>query len=375
MSKITGVFGAVLPAIITVTVLVLVLAGIVSRKLTKAILEPIGWINLDGDSMDIYDELTPYVKKINQQKKEIDAQMEALKYRISTIEVITGSMKEGLLLIDKDRTVLIANQSVSDIFDEKEIAQKNILHVCRDIEFQQGVKQCLSGVVAEILFRRGGRLYNVSHELKTPLTSISALAEMIANGIAKEGDIQAFAEKIKTQTQHLIHIIEDIIRLSEFDEGNANRDYSAFDLKERTASVIDVLREKAAEKNVAITLEGEKISLTANKRMMDELMYNLLDNAIKYNREGGSVSVVLAAENSMCKIIVSDTGIGIPKEQQSRVFERFYRVDASRYKKTGGTGLGLSIVKHIAEHHGGRVELESAEGEGTRVVCWLGGSG
>jgi two-component system phosphate regulon sensor histidine kinase PhoR len=170
----------------------------------------------------------------------------------------------------------------------------------------------------------------------------------------------------------LLNIIEDIIRLSEFDEGKISREYSAFDLYELTESVAEALQAKADEKHIAVSIIGDRLQITANRQMMDELLYNLIDNAIKYNRENGAVTVALSKEDGFCKIAVSDTGIGIPTEHQGHVFERFYRVDKSRSKKTGGTGLGLSIVKHIAEHHGGRVELESAPDEGTTVACYIG---
>jgi len=211
----------------------------------------------------------------------------------------------------------------------------------------------------------------VSHELKTPLTTISALSEMIENGMAKKEDVQSFAGKITKQAKRLLNIIEDIIQLSAFDEGKVAREYTRFDLHELAASVVEALQSKADEKHIAVNITGERLQMTANRQMIDELLYNLVDNAMKYNKENGSVVIDLSREGGMCKIAVSDTGIGIPKAHQSRVFERFYRVDKSRSKKTGGTGLGLSIVKHIAEHHGGRVELKSAPGEGTTVICFV----
>ena len=258
MSHITGVFTAVLPAIAGVTALVLILANAFARRLTRNIIDPLNSIDFDGDNHNVYDELLPYVKKIDQQKREIAGQVVMLKKRATTIEAITGNMKEGLVLIDKAGVVLAINKSASDIFHEKRenMVGKNILHICRDMGFQVGIKQCLSGVDAEIIFERGDRIYdvyfscvydgeeinggviflldisekheaekqrkefsaNVSHELKTPLAAISALAEMIENGMAREEDIKTFAEKISTQTKRLINIIEDIIKLSEFDE-------------------------------------------------------------------------------------------------------------------------------------------------------------
>ncbi|MCL2003205.1 MAG: ATP-binding protein [Oscillospiraceae bacterium] len=409
VSSIVGTFTAILFTIAAVTVLVLLIANFAARRLARNILRPLSEIDFDGDNAAVYDELIPYAKKIDQQKREIAAQIAALKNRTDTIEVITGNMKEGLVLIDGAGSVLIANKSASKVFRESDMMQKSILHICRDIDFAQGVKQCLAGMGAELEMERGGNVYsvyfspvrnggefnggaillfditeryetekqrrefsaNVSHELKTPLTSISALAEMIENGMAKAEDVQGFAEKITVQARRLIGIIEDIIRLSEFDEGNVSREYSEFDVCELAKSVVEALREKAAEKRVAVGVTGDWLRVTANRRMIDELLYNLIDNAIKYNKENGEVTVALSREGDFCKIAVADTGIGISSEHHSRVFERFYRADKSRFKKTGGTGLGMSIVKHIAEHHGGRVELQSAEGEGTTVACWI----
>jgi len=215
---------------------------------------------------------------------------------------------------------------------------------------------------------------NVSHELKTPLTTISATAEMIENGMAQTEDIRDFAGKITTQAKRLIYIIEDIIKLSEFDEGTIVAENTEFDLFKLAESVVEVLYQKAEDKNVSVDLVGERFSVTANMQMIDELIFNLIDNAIKYNKDNGSVTVSLFKEGNGFKIVVADTGIGIAEEHRNRVFERFYRADKSRSKKTGGTGLGLSIVKHITEYHGGSVVLTSALDKGTTVECRFGGS-
>jgi two-component system phosphate regulon sensor histidine kinase PhoR len=324
-------------------------------------------------------------------------------------------MKEGLILISPSGGVLMANNSAAQIFGDQiysETEERNILHICRDIAFQQGVKDCLSGAAQEIQLERDGRVFdvffnpvcgdgseaelsggvilffditekqaaenqrkefsaNVSHELKTPLTTISALAEMIGNGMAEGADVKEFAGKITEQCRRLVSIIEGVIRLSSFDEGKVTAEFRSFDLYELAASVVGVLRPKAEERSVAVEIAGDRFNIFASRYMMDEMLYNLIENAIKYNKENGGVTVRLGKEDGFCKISVSDTGIGIPPEDQPHVFERFYRADKSRSKKTGGAGLGLSIVKHIAARHGGRVELNSVPDEGTAITCFI----
>ncbi|MCL2083373.1 MAG: cell wall metabolism sensor histidine kinase WalK [Oscillospiraceae bacterium] len=351
------------------------------------------------------EELIPIARLIGRQEQEFQEQLEALKSRADTISVITENMREGLILINSNGIVLSVNKVLSDVFGD--IKQQNILHICRDLNFQQNVRQCLSGINSEIVFEWAGKTYNVhfdpvamaeeisgavilfvdvterlkaerqrrefsanvSHELKTPLTSISALAEMIESGMAKKQDITGFAKKISAQTRGLIEIINDIIKLSEFDEGKADKGGIPFSLYALAQGVVDALKDN--ERGVKIHLSGESFTVSANRRMIEELLYNLIENGVKYNQDGGSVTIELSRENGMCKIAVSDTGIGIPEEHHDRVFERFYRADKSRSKKTGGTGLGLSIVRHTAEHHGGRVEIESSQGAGTTVICFL----
>ena len=420
MSSLGEVFTTILPTLIAVTAIVLVLAHIIARTLTRKIIKPLSTIDLETsndnytlkDGKDFYEELLPYLNKINNQKQEIGKQMLALKNRADTIDAITANMQEGLVLIDRHSLILAANNSVLEIFNvskESDILQKNVRHIYRDTEFSQAVVKCLQGTPSELTLLRNDRIYNiylspvfsdktcqgaiiffidkteqhkaenlrrefsanVSHELKTPLTTISALSEMMANRMVKSEDVTNFAEKISTQSKRLIDIIEDIIRLSEFDESKVERKFTTFDVHELAESVLSSLQDKANEKNVTLTLDGQPLHLTANNRLIDELLYNLIDNGIKYNKEGGSVTVKLTQENGWCKITVTDTGIGISKEHQARIFERFYRVDNSRSKRTGGTGLGLSIVKHIVEHHNGRIILESTECVGTTVVCYI----
>ena len=238
-------------------------------------------------------------------------------------------------------------------------------------------RQALDGQFASLKHAEGQRrefTANVSHELKTPLTTISALAEMIASGMAKAEDVANFAEKISSRAKRLVALIEDIIRLSEFDESKIERNFTTFDIQETAQQVMAALEEKAAEKQVVIHLLGQPMAIHGNQRLIHELLFNLVENAIKYNKDGGSVTMQLedpGDAKGRRKISVKDTGMGIPLAQQGRIFERFYRVDTSRSQAIGGTGLGLSIVKHIAEHHGGTVEMESQEGEGTTFTFLL----
>ena len=409
ISDITRVFTVLLPVAVTVAIVILLLATFTSRSLTGSILGPLTDIDFDNENTPVYDELAPYMKKINQQKREIDEKLSALTERADTIEAITDNMKEGLILIDNKGEALTANNSARSIFGD-DMEHKSILFICRDLDFRNAVNRCLSDENVEMRMERGGRIYNVymspvfsngaargavilfqdaterlqaetqrrefsanvSHELKTPLTTISALSEMIESGMAKDGDVKEFASKISEQAGRLLVLIDDIIRLSEFDEGGVLKESTVFNINELAEAVINALRENAG--GIEIELSGEAFDISANRRMIDELLYNLIDNGVKYNKEGGRVIVDVARTgDGMCKISVSDTGIGISEAHQPRIFERFYRVDKSRSKKTGGTGLGLSIVKHIAEYHGGRVELHSAEGEGTIVTCYING--
>jgi two-component system phosphate regulon sensor histidine kinase PhoR len=432
LSGLREVFTSILTAMIFVTLIILASAYLIVRRMTRIIIKPLVEVDFESEeaisssalSESLYEELWPYIKKIDNQKKEIAKQMKTLRSRAETIEAIIENMREGLVILDEKGLVMAINKSALDIFylpheNADEVIRKNIQNVYRDPEFIKGVKECLKGASVELSFVRDKRIYNavlnpviseekslhgsvfeehchgaivffldsteqfnadkqrrefsanVSHELKTPLTTISALSEMMSNGMTKTEDVLGFAHKISKQTQRLIHIIDDIIRLSEFDESKVKKDFTIFDVHELAQSVTTALQDKAHEKSVTLKLTGESFKLNANNRLLDELMYNLIDNAIKYNKEGGTVTVDLCKENEFCKISVTDTGIGIPKEHQGHVFERFYRVDSSRSKKTGGTGLGLSIVKHIAEHHNGKIVLESVEGAGTTIVCYI----
>jgi len=409
------VFMSTIPALIIITIIVLVIAHLIAHRLTRSIIKPLTKIDFDNledisdpnSSESLYEELWPYMRKIDNQKHEIASQLTTLKSRTETIEAIIANMREGIVMLDEKGLVLAINQSVLSIFDipkKSDILQKSIGHIYRDPEFTQAVKSCLDGAHLEINFERSNRFFNtflspasggaiifflditeqhkadqqrkeftanVSHELKTPLTTISALSEMMANSMVQPDDAVNSANKIYGHSKRLINIIDDIIRLSEFDESKTPKDFVEFNIFELAETVIASLQDKAHKKSVMVELTGQPLQIKANSRLIDDLLFNLIDNGIKYNKEGGQLIVEVVNEADFCKLSVSDTGIGIPSEQQKRVFERFYRVDTSRTRKTGGTGLGLSIVKHIVEHHNGKLTMESTEGEGTTITCYL----
>jgi len=385
----------------------LLAASFAARKMTDKIISSLEKAGQEGANLSLYDELLPVAGKIERQNQTVRERIIELSNRTDTIEAITDNMQEGLILTNSEGTILSANKSVQQIFGSS-IESRNVIHIWRDDSFQSAVERCIAGENTEIQMERNTKIYtvffspvksgestggavilfhdttekqraekqrreftaNVSHELKTPLTTISALSEMIAQGIAKKDDINIFAGRINEQSKRLLVLIEDIIRLSEFDEGRLTGEVTNFDLWELTEAVINTFRDNAG--NIEIIMTGERFNISANNRMIDELLYNLIDNGVKYNNDNGKVTVELThADNGQCKISVSDTGIGIKEEHHEHVFERFYRAEKSRSKKTGGTGLGLSIVKHITEHYNGSLELKSTEGAGTTVTCYL----
>ena len=351
----------------------------------------------------------PLYRRIEAQRRELSRRIGETEGRNATITAIMENMREGLLLLDEIGRVILANDSVLALFGQKEAAGKSVLLLHRDPVFTAEVKRCLEGHKAECTLQLKGRTYqvllnpvyqdklnggvvlfidvterqraelqrkefsaNVSHELKTPLTTISVLSELMADGKVPPEDIRPFAGRVKQQSDRLVNIVNDIIRLSAFDEGKAEGRMEPVNILRLCEGVADSLREKAAQRGVSLRVEGKDgLTLLGSKGMLDEMVYNLADNAVKYNREGGSVTLSFMREGNDCLIRVRDTGIGIAPMHLGHIFERFYRADKSRSKKTGGTGLGLSIVKHVAEYHGGRVEVESTEGEGSLFTCRL----
>lgn len=384
-------------------------ASLLAKRLTRSVVAPINRLDLSGPLPKGYEELMPLYRRIEGQRKELAEQEIEVEERRAIITAISENMREGFLLLDRDGRILLANDSVLRMFDQKEAAGKSAQSLCREPDFTQEVRRCLSGQKGECTLNIKGRLYqvllnpiyqdavngavvlfidvtqrrnaeqqrkefsaNVSHELKTPLTTISVLSELMADGKVSQEEMLPFAKRVKQQSDRLVNIVNDIIKLSSFDEGKASGEFGPVDIRELCLNVAEILRDKAAHRQVSLSLEGEgELEVWGDRGMLDEMLFNLVDNAIKYNVEGGSVVLSYERTAKECLIRVRDTGIGIAQAHLGHVFERFYRADKSRSKKTGGTGLGLSIVKHVAEYHAGRVEVQSVEGEGSVFICHL----
>ena len=403
-SSIYGVFISVLPQSLLIIAVILLACLLVARSLTKRIIDPINRFDFDKNN-ETYDELSPFIRTITSQKKQIASALDEITQKSVMIDAITGNMNEGLILLDKSGTVLTANQSAASILDIKTASiGKNILEVTRNAAVLGHMKTALSGENTNIILEIERQVYhmffssvdngalililditekakaekmrreftaNVSHELKTPLTTISGYAELMTNGMVKPEDIPNVSGKMKIESDRLIALIEDIMRLSELDESDREKNFEQFDLTDLIHEVVENLKAKAVENDITVIIPKEKLVIFANRPMIFELLYNLVDNGIKYNKQSGSVTVMVSKIDKVTEISVKDSGIGIDKKHHERVFERFYRVDKSRSKKIGGTGLGLSIVKHIAAYHGGHVEVDSEEGKGTDIRVGL----
>lgn len=396
-----------LPAICAAIIFSLILALILSQRMAVSIVKPLETIDLDNpDSNDTYEELTPMLTRINKQHKQISRQLRELEQRSDELRQITASMSEGLILLDKDGKVLSINNAAERLFnaDESSIG-RSFLTVDRSIRLSRAVEKALNGKPCEFREERNGGEYqlmitptvssdkiigavilcidvtetafaernrreftaNVSHELKTPLQSIIGSAELLENGLVKPEDTGRFIGNIKNEAERLVVLINDIIRLSQLDE-EAELPKEAVDLYALAGEAVASLSAAAEKKQVKLCLEGEACVINGVRRYLYEIIYNLLDNAIRYNKAGGEAVVKAEPVVGKTVLTVSDTGIGIPLEHQARIFERFYRVDKSHSKETGGTGLGLSIVKHAVAYHGGTVRLESKPDKGTVIT-------
>lgn len=400
---------AVLPWIIGSAVVVAVITVLFSNFLTKKIVAPINQLDLNDPTDDsVYDELSPLLTKINRQNEVIDQQMRSLREKQEEFTSITENMSEGFLVLDKNTDILSYNTSALRLLGADAApaeSHESALALNRSAGFRSAVDAALSGSRSEQLVRQGGRCCqvmanpvmregevegavvvilditereerenlrreftaNVSHELKTPLTSISGFAEIIQNGIVKPEDIPRFAGNIYVESQRLISLVDDILNLSRLDEEDVQLEREDFDLAALARDVASRLKDSAKKNGVVITVIGDKAEMNGVRSIVDEMVYNLMDNAVKYNKKNGRVTVTVEKGQNGPTLTVTDTGIGIPQGDVDRVFERFYRVDKSHSKEIGGTGLGLSIVKHGAAFHNAKVSLESVEGKGTTV--------
>ena len=387
--------------------LMLILSGIMASAISKRIVKPINELDLESPEENrIYEELSPLLSKIHRQNREIQNQLELAKQQQEEFALITENMQEGLIVIDKYTMILSANSSAWNLFHMDRGCQgESVYCLDREEEFRHAIEQVLSGEHTELVLKLNGSdiqlianpvirdkktegavvllvnvteklereslrrefSANVSHELKTPLTSISGFAEIMQGGLVKNEDIPKFAGRIYKESQRLLQLVEDVIQISQLDEEKTSYVWEPVDVYQVCKNAFESLKEKAKRLNVHLYICGERMKMEAVRTLLEEAIYNVCDNAIKYNRNDGSVSVFLTQIAQEIQIVVKDTGVGIPKEDQDRVFERFYRVDKSHSKEIGGTGLGLSIVKHAVGALKGSVILRSEEGNGTEI--------
>ena len=387
--------------------LMLILSGIMASAISKRIVKPINELDLESpEENQIYEELSPLLSKIYRQNREIQNQLELAKQQQEEFALITENMQEGLIVIDKYTMILSANSSAWNLFHMDRVCQgESVYCLDREEEFRHAIEQVLSGEHTELVLKLNGSdiqlianpvirdkktegavvllvnvteklereslrrefSANVSHELKTPLTSISGFAEIMQGGLVKNEDIPKFAGRIYKESQRLLQLVEDVIQISQLDEEKTSYVWEPVDVYQVCKNAFESLKEKAKSLNVHLYICGERMKMEAVRTLLEEAIYNVCDNAIKYNRNDGSVSVFLTQTAQEIQIVVKDTGVGIPKEDQNRVFERFYRVDKSHSKEIGGTGLGLSIVKHAVGALKGSVILRSEEGNGTEI--------
>ena len=397
--------GMIQPLLI-VLIVALILSGLLARRLSRRIVDPLNSLDLEHPlDNDAYEELSPLLKRIHRQHVEIQTQLRELREKTDEFTQITGSMREGLVLLDEHGNILSINAAAQTLFGaDAQCVGQDFLTIERSHEISAAIQAAAGDGHSEVRAERAGRVYqfdisritsdgkllgtvilafdnteqefaernrreftaNVSHELKTPLQGIIGSAELIENGMVKPDDLPRFVGHIHAEAARLVTLIDDIIRLSQLDEGDA-MPTEPVDLLAVSQEAAENLHDAAAARDVTVSVTGQPSVIPGVRRLLYEIVYNLCDNAIKYNRDGGRVDVTVAADAGGSSITVADTGIGIAPEHQSRVFERFYRVDKSHSKASGGTGLGLSIVKHAVQYHHGRIELESTPGTGTTI--------
>lgn len=397
-----------LPIMGGIVIVVAFLASIVARKVTFNLIKPLDQVNLDEPlDNETYDELAPFLTRIAKQKRQLSKNLKKLRGKQEELTIITNNMNEGLVLLNGQQNVLFINESAAKIFgfSAKEVIGRNILTVDRAQEVQDLLQKVSQAGKGEGLYEKDGHFYqlsgssvngsgsviliydvtekmtaeklrrefsaNVSHELKTPLQSILGYAEIMKNGLVKDEDKQRFLERIHAEAGNMIELIQNIMELSRLDENKTLDEFEDVDLLKLAQSVTLRLKHKAQTKGVTLNVNGSSACVCGVQSILSEVLYNLVDNSIKYNKDNGKVDVKVQDGSEEVTVSVSDTGIGIGAADRERVFERFYRADKSHSKEIGGTGLGLSIVKHGVLFHKGRVELESEPGVGTTITFVL----
>ena len=395
-----------LQPILIILVLALVLSALLARRMARRVVEPLNRLDLDNPAQnDVYEELSPLLLRINAQRREIREQVQALRRKQEEFDQITGHMKEGLVLLDGMGKVLSINPAARSLFDaDGSCVGTDFLTIDRKQNMRMALEEANAQGHADFRASMNGRVYqfdlsridpdgsahgmvilafditeqvnaeqhrqeftaNVSHELKTPLQSIIGSAELLENGIVKEEDVPRFVGHIRKEASRLVILIDDIIRLSQLDEG-AEMPREDVSLKVLSEEVCETLADAAKLKDVTLEVSGDDGVINGVRRLLYEVVYNLCDNAVKYNRTGGFVKISVTERQNAVTLRVSDSGIGIAPEHQDKVFERFYRVDKSHSKQSGGTGLGLSIVKHAVQYHHGKITVESEPDKGTTI--------
>ncbi len=382
----------------------LILSLIFASKLAKKIVKPLNELDLDNPlENEEYEELSPLLRRIDAQQRQICMQRDELFRKQKEFETVVSGIPVGIVLLNRGGVILSCNKAAASVMGADSAAGKNILSICRRPEINEAIESSLKGSFCEKIAEINGARYkfsanpvtidgtvsgivllitditekehaeqlrreftaNVSHELKTPLQTISGSAELIMNGIVKAGDIKEFANGIYSESRRMINLIDDIIKLSHLDEGAYDMKREDTDLYSLACETVKSLSLEAQKAGVSTELTGESAVINGIPRLLSGIIYNLCDNAIKYNKTGGNVTVSVKDSGNSATLTVSDTGIGIPPEERERVFERFYRVDKSRSKEIGGTGLGLSIVKHAAMLHNASVKIDGEPGKGT----------
>ena len=404
-SIIVILLGLIYPIII-ILVIALIITLILSYRVSKSIINPINALDLEHpENNDTYEELTPLLKKISAQKRHINEQIRTAEQKQEEFRLITENMTEGFLVIDNQANLLTYNSAALKLLDITDVQEGTVLMLNRTKGFRDTVQRVLTGEHSESTINIDDKHYNlianpvyendrvigavivildvteytnrekmrseftsnVSHELKSPLTSISGFAEIMMAGDVPGETVVDFSKTIYKEAQRLISLVSDIIKISELDEKNSGFEQEPVELFELSKSVTERMKPVAEKRNITLNVLGGTAKVMGVSKILEEMIENLVDNAVKYNKDNGTVDVIVTSSDNTCELVVRDTGIGIPQSEQSRVFERFYCVDKSHSKLVGGTGLGLSIVKHGAMFHGAQIKLESTEGKGTSI--------